>query len=119
MSQAEKPKTLTDFLSDPQTADEAADLMDRLRNIAVQMGDGAPIANALAGSLALLGDASARAQFDEIRRGLVTHLRTLDLPVTPTTAAAPFECSPDVSEADVEAAVRLLATSAATPSSRR
>lgn len=118
MSQEEKPRTLTEFLSDPQTAREATDLLDRLRNLAVKMGGGAPIADSLAGSFALLGDASARAQFDEIRRGLVAHLRTLDLPATQTTVPAPFECSPEVSEADVEAAARVLVGSAAGPRSR-
>ncbi len=51
MSQEEKPRTLTEFLSDPQTAREATDLLDRLRNLAVKMGGGAPIADSLAGSL--------------------------------------------------------------------
>jgi hypothetical protein len=68
----------------------------------------------------MIGDASLRAEYDEIRRGLIAYLKSLDLPGTPaTTTSAAFERSPQVSEADVEAAARGLVETAAANASRR
>jgi hypothetical protein len=86
------------------------ELFEGLGGLAKKMGSTAPVIEALSASFALMNDANARSEYDEIRRLLVGYLESLDGSDVerPAGAKPALEVSPDVSTQELVAFVDAL-----------
>lgn len=104
-------------LEDPEGARVVGELLESLCSLAGRMGGAEPIIDALARSFALMPNADARGEYDQIRRELIRYLRSLDAGGRPSGGEPQVELerSPAISAEEQEALSKVLLAITQTP----
>lgn len=107
-------------LENPESARLVGELLEGVRRLSGQMGGAQPVIDALAQSFALMPNAEARGEYDQLRLELIRYLRSLDDGGSPSGSEKQVELerSPDVSAGDLEAFSRALLATAKAPKAK-
>lgn len=107
-------------LENPESARLVGEVLEGLGRLSEQMGGAQLVIDALAQSFALMPNAEARSEYDQLRLELIRYLRSLDDGGSPPNREqhGELERSPEISAGDLETFSKALLAKAKAPKAK-